>query len=109
MSHEQPVYNERYYEFNYGLLRRAFPFDTNSPSLRKPAFLAHRTLTDELAGLALQEVAANRQRPDTPNTYWYRFGRYPRSPASRLSSMCAKKARRAVVYYVCEHVFRCRS
>ncbi|MEP7187971.1 MAG: glycosyl hydrolase, partial [Roseiflexaceae bacterium] len=72
--YEQPIYNASNHEFNYGLLRRAFPLDANSPSLRKPAFLAYRALTNELAGLTLQEVAADGRRPDMPNTYWYRFG-----------------------------------
>ncbi|HJZ46438.1 MAG TPA: glycosyl hydrolase [Roseiflexaceae bacterium] len=72
--YDQPVYNENYFEFNYGLLRRGFPLDANSPSLRKPAFLAYRALTNELAGLTFQEVAADGQRPDLPNIYWYRFG-----------------------------------
>jgi hypothetical protein len=72
--YDRPVYNDNYYEFNYGLLRRGFPLDTNSPALRKPAFLAYRALTHELAGLALQEVPSDGRRPDMPNTYWYRFG-----------------------------------
>ncbi len=73
-AYDKPVYNDGYYEFNYGLIRRAFPLDPNSPALRKSAFLAYRTLTSELAGLALQETVADGQRPDMPNTYWYRFG-----------------------------------
>jgi len=72
--YEQPVYDNAYYEFHYGLIRRAFPLDSNNPSLRKPAFLAYRALTNELAGLQLLEVPANGLRGDMPSTYWYRFG-----------------------------------
>jgi hypothetical protein len=72
--YDRPAFNDTYHEFHYGLLRRAFPLDANSPSLRKPAFLAYRTLTSELAGLGLLEVPSNGRRGDMPNTYWYRFG-----------------------------------
>jgi hypothetical protein len=72
--YDQPVYNDRYFELNYGLIRRTYPLDANDPTLRKPAFLAYRAMTNELAGLALQEVAADGRRGDMPNTYWYRFG-----------------------------------
>jgi hypothetical protein len=72
--YDQPVYNERYHELHYGLTRRAFPLDANSPNLRKPSFLAYRALTSELAGLSLVEVPSDGRRGDMPNTYWYRFG-----------------------------------
>ena len=72
--YDQPAYNDRESEFHYGLLRRAFPLDLNNPTLRKPSFLAYRALTGELAGLTIQEVIAEGQRADMPNTYWYRFG-----------------------------------
>jgi hypothetical protein len=72
--YDRPVYNENFYELNYGLLRRTFPLDRNDPNLRKPAFLAYRAMTQELAGLTLQEVPADGRRDDMPNTYWYRFG-----------------------------------
>ncbi len=72
--YDQPVYNDREHEFHFGLLRRTFPLDPNNASLRKPAFLAYRAMTSELAGLALQQVAADGLRADMPNTFWYRFG-----------------------------------
>ena len=71
--YDQPAYNDTNHDFHYGLLRRSFPLDPNNPALRKPAFLAYRALTNELAGLTLQEVPANGLRGDLPNTYWYRF------------------------------------
>jgi hypothetical protein len=72
--YDQPYYNERNYELNYGLVRRTFPLDVNDPALRKPAFLAYRAMTDTLAGLNLQAAIADGRRADMPNTYWYRFG-----------------------------------
>ncbi len=54
--YEQPVYDSRNYEFHYGLLRRAFPLDPLQPDLRKPAFIAYRTMTQILTGLELEQV-----------------------------------------------------
>jgi hypothetical protein len=62
------------HEWHFGLLRRTFPLDANDPALRKPAFIAYRALANELAGLKLEGVLADGQRPDIPATYWYRFG-----------------------------------
>src|SRR5256885_730094 len=62
--YDRPAYNDTNHDFHYGLLRRSFPLDPNNPALRKPAFLAYRALTNELAGLTLQEVPANGLRGD---------------------------------------------
>lgn len=72
--YDQPTYNDYEAEFHYGLLRRTFPLDLSNPGLRKPAFLAYRALTSQLAGLVLLQVMADGQHADMPNTYWYRFG-----------------------------------
>lgn len=66
--YERPVYNPREVEFHYGLLRRHYPLDANRPDLRKPAFLAYRTMTAMLAGLELREVARN----GADGVYWQR-------------------------------------
>ncbi len=71
--YHQPVYNERYDQFHFGLLRRTYPLDPNRGDLRKPAFVAYRTLTNMLAGLMLQEVRANGMVPGQPHVYWYQF------------------------------------
>lgn len=74
--YEQPVYNAREVEFHYGLLRRAYPLDPARSDLRKPAFLAFRTMTEQLAGLSLREVA----RDGADGVYWHRYA----SPSRRV-------------------------
>lgn len=54
-SYEQPHYDRRNYEYHYGLLRRAYPLDPQQPDLRKPAFVAYRTMTRVLAGLTFEQ------------------------------------------------------
>jgi hypothetical protein len=95
--YDKPIYNDREHEFHFGLLRRAFPLDSNNPGLRKPAFLAYRPMTDSLAGLAIQQVAADGQRGDMPNTYWYRFG-----GARRVDVMWNTDSSHQVVQVPCE-------
>ncbi len=72
--YDQPAYNDREHEFHFGLLRRTFPLDPNAANLRKPAFLAYRTMTSMLAGQTFQQTIADGRRGDMPSTYWYRFG-----------------------------------
>lgn len=71
--YERPVYNEREYELHYGMLRRSYPLDPNRGDLRKPAFVAFRTLTQMLAGLSLRRVAFDGNIAEVPGFYWYRF------------------------------------
>jgi hypothetical protein len=71
--YSRPVYNSREVEFHYGLLRRSYPLDPAQADLRKPAFLAFRAMTQMLAGLELQSIAANGNAPDMAGFYWYRF------------------------------------
>jgi hypothetical protein len=71
--YEQPVYSAQDPEFNYGLLRRSYPLDPNRADLRKPAFLAFRTLTNMLSGLWMHEVVAANNRAEWPGVYWYEF------------------------------------
>lgn len=68
--YERPVHNDYEVEFHYGLIRRTYPLNPRRRDLRKPAFLAYRTMTQMLAGLTLQEVARN----GDDGVYWYRFG-----------------------------------
>jgi hypothetical protein len=72
--YEAPVYNDYEHEFHFGLIRRTYPLDPNAPNLRKPAFLAYRTMTQMLAGQTLQQILLDGQRADMPGSYWYRFG-----------------------------------
>ncbi len=53
--YEQPLYDERNFEYHYGLLRRAYPLDAQQPDLRKPAFIAYRTMSRVLAGLTFEQ------------------------------------------------------
>ena len=69
----QPVENVAESEFHYGLLRRRFPLNPDDPSLRKPAFVAYRALTDALAGMQLETVVADGTHPGLRGVYWYRF------------------------------------
>jgi hypothetical protein len=73
-NYERPVYDRNEVEFHYGLLRRSFPLDVNQSNLRKPAFVAYRTMTQMLAGLTLQQVAADGTFNGQQGVYWYRFG-----------------------------------
>jgi hypothetical protein len=67
--YEQPVYNDGEKEFHYGLLRRHYPLDPNRADLRKPAFVAYRTMTDLLAGLVLNGTLSE----GAGGLYHYRF------------------------------------
>lgn len=71
--YEEPVYNDHHEQFHFGLLRRSYPLDANWAELRKPAFLAYRTMTQMLGGLWLSEIAAEGNRSELPGIYWYRF------------------------------------
>ncbi len=68
--YEAPLYNDREWEFHYGLLRRAYPLDLDQPDLRKPSFLAFRTLTQMLSGLTMQP---GNLAQGAPGLYQYRF------------------------------------
>jgi hypothetical protein len=56
--------------FHFGLLRRAYPLDPDDANLRKPSFLAYRTMTSMLSGLHLQNI----REEGFSGLYWYRFG-----------------------------------
>ncbi|NJP05515.1 MAG: hypothetical protein HC837_07795 [Chloroflexaceae bacterium] len=72
--YHQPVYHESNVQFHFGMLNRTYPLDPAQPDLRKPAFLAYRTLTEMLGGLAIQQMIADGDDPNHPGVYWYRFG-----------------------------------
>ena len=71
--YDQPVYNQYEEQYHYGLLRRTYPLNPDDPTLRKPAFLAYRALTDMLGGMRLEAVRAEDTNPDMPGIFWYRF------------------------------------
>jgi Beta-1,4-xylanase len=72
-SYEHPVYDDANYEYHYGLLTRSYPLDPNRADLRKPAFLAYRTMTQMLAGLAQTGITADGNHPEHPGLFWYSF------------------------------------
>lgn len=72
-DYTRPVYNHAETQFHYGLLRRHYPLDPGRGDLRKPAFLAFRTMTATLGGLTLQQPLLQGDDPAHPGIYWYRF------------------------------------
>jgi hypothetical protein len=71
--YDRPVYNRADPEFNFGLLRRTYPFDPRRGDLRKPAFVAYRTMTQILEDMNTDGVIANGSNPAMPGTFAYRF------------------------------------
>ncbi len=72
--YDKLVFDDTVPDWHMGLIRRTYPLKTETPDLRKPAFLAYRTMTNLLGGLPLVETKANGDRPDLPGTYWVRYG-----------------------------------
>ena len=72
--YDQLIFDETVPDWHMGLLRRSYPLKVGDPTLRKPAFLAFRTMTDLLGGLTQEEQVAAGQRADLPSLYWYRYG-----------------------------------
>lgn len=72
--YETPTYDNLNEQLHYGLLRRTYPLDPNRADLRKPSFVAYRTMTQMLGDVSLQRVMADGNEPDKPGVYWYRFG-----------------------------------
>ncbi len=72
-AYDQPVYDQNNDQYHYGLLNRTYPLDANRGDLRKPAFMAYRTLTQMLAGLGIEEVVYDGETPGHEHVYWYRF------------------------------------
>jgi len=72
-TYTNPVFNNQQEQFHYGLLRRSYPLNPMQADLRKPSFLAYRTMTDMLAGLSPQHIRADGTDPAMPGVYWYRF------------------------------------
>ncbi len=71
--YHRPYFANENPQFHYGMVRRTYPLDVNDVNLRKPAMVAYRTMTNMLAGLWLNNVLAENDRPDWPGVYWYRF------------------------------------
>ena len=72
-GYDQPIFDQFEEQFHYGLLRRSFPLHITDATLRKPAYLAYRTLTDALDGMRLETILAEGRDPDMPGIFWYRF------------------------------------
>src|SRR3712207_4368561 len=71
--YEKPVYERAEPEFHFGLLRRSYPLDPNRADLRKPAFVAYRTMTEVLGGMTPDGAIANGYDPQIPGTFAYRY------------------------------------
>ncbi len=72
-SYMSPVVHSQEEQFHYGLLRRSYPLIYDQPTLRKPAFVAYRTLTQMLAGLAPSATLADGTNVALHGVYWYQF------------------------------------
>jgi hypothetical protein len=71
--YERPFLNNHEEQFHYGLVRREYPLNLESGTLRKPAFAAYRALTDAIGDMRFERIVADGARPDMPGVYWYRF------------------------------------
>ena len=72
-AYDRPTNDRNEPEHNYGLIRHSFPLDPNQASLRKPALLAYRTMSEMLRGSQVRSMLANGALPDKPSTFWFRF------------------------------------
>lgn len=72
-AYDRPVYDRTEAEYHWGLLRRSYPLDANRGDLRKPAFVAYRTMTQILDGMVPAAVVANGDRPDMPGTFAFSY------------------------------------
>lgn len=72
-NYSRPIYQAGDPQYHYGMLRRTYPMRASDPQLRKPAFIAFRTMTDMLAGTYLSSIAAENNQPDWPGVYWYQY------------------------------------
>ncbi|MBA3943605.1 MAG: hypothetical protein H0X37_03485 [Herpetosiphonaceae bacterium] len=71
--YHRPVYDDHEAEYHFGLLRRSFPLDPGSADLRKPSFLAYRTMTEVLGGLTMSGILHDGNDPAMPGTWAYRY------------------------------------
>lgn len=67
--YEYPAYQQNEVNFHFGLLRRSYPLNPVDADLRKPSFLAFRTMTRMLSGLSIHDVRAEGYN----GRYWYKF------------------------------------
>ena len=71
--YHRPVYDRTEPEYHFGLLRRAYPLDPERGDLRKPAFVAYRTMTEILGGMIPDGVLATGNNPAMPGAWAYRY------------------------------------
>jgi hypothetical protein len=71
--YHNPHYDHSYNQYHFGLLNRRYPLNPHAADLRKPAFLAYRTMTQMLGNVSLQEVVAAGYDERWPGVFWYRF------------------------------------
>ncbi len=73
--YDKLIFDDTVPDWHMGLIRRTYPLNPDALSLRKPAFLAYRTMTNLLGGLEPIATLAAGDRADLPGVYWYRFGK----------------------------------
>jgi hypothetical protein len=66
--YDQLLFDDTVPDWHMGLIRRSYPLNPDAHDLRKPAFLAFRTMVNLLGGLPQLE------RRNTPGIYWFRYG-----------------------------------
>ncbi len=69
----QPIYDRQEPEFHWGLMRRTYPLDADRGDLRKPAFVAYRTMTEVLDGMLPETQIANGYNETMPGTFAYKY------------------------------------
>ncbi len=71
--YDRPVYDAAEPEYHFGLLRRSYPLDPGRADLRKPAFVAYRTMTQILGNMTLDGVMDTWDDPGLSGTFGYRY------------------------------------
>ena len=72
--YDKLLFDDTVPDWHMGLIRRTYPLKPEAPDLRKPAFLAYRTMTDLLGRFPMAETLARGDRADLANVYWFRYG-----------------------------------
>lgn len=72
-AYDRPIFSQSEPEYHFGLLQRTFPLLPDQSNLRKPAFIAYRTMTDILTGMVPNGILADGDNPSMPGTFAYRY------------------------------------
>ncbi len=71
--YDRPIYERADPEFHFGLVRRTYPLDLMRGDLRKPSFVAYRTMTEVLGGMRPDGVVAGGNEPNMRGAFGYRY------------------------------------